>query len=54
MRDEIYDRDIQSARGTLLNDFRLLGQALASSLKVLHRINFQAPWREKSSASNPC
>lgn len=44
MRDEIYDREYQEARGQLLEDFRLLGNAIGSAFRVLTRIQFEAPW----------
>ena len=47
MYDQSYDRDIQFARGQLARDLVLLGQALVSPCKVLARIHFDAPWRDR-------
>ena len=54
MNEQIDDRDRRFARSELLNDFRLLGQALASSMNALHRINFDAPWRKEPSEPEAC
>ena len=48
MVDEIYDRTYQSARADLNLGLRVLfsslGRAVGDSLKVLHRIEWSAPW----------
>ena len=44
MRDEIYDRELQHARGRMSEDVVLLAQAIASAFRVLTRIRFEAPW----------
>ena len=48
MVDEIYDRTYQSARANLndglRNLFAGLGRAVGDILKVLHRIEWSAPW----------
>jgi len=48
MVDEIFDRTYQSARGDLNHGLRTIvsgfGQAIGNSLKVLHRIEWSAPW----------
>jgi hypothetical protein len=53
MVDEIYDRAYQSARADLSEGVKLLfngiGRAVGDSLKVLHRIEWSAPWE----APNP-
>jgi len=48
MVDEIFDRTYQSARADLNDGLRVLfsgiGRAVGDSLKVLHRIEWSAPW----------
>jgi hypothetical protein len=46
MNDQIFDREYQAGR-TALNDaiVRLFAGA-GQALKVLHHINFDAPWKE--------
>jgi hypothetical protein len=48
MVDEIFDRNYQSARADLNGGLRVLfsgiGRAVGDSLKVLHRIEWSAPW----------
>jgi hypothetical protein len=48
MVDEIFDRNYQSARADLNDGLRVLfsgiGRAVGDSLKVLHRIEWSAPW----------
>jgi hypothetical protein len=55
MRDEIYDREFQMARGelnrsidSLLQDLRYLGQAFMEAFRSLHRVQFDAPWSRRS------
>jgi hypothetical protein len=49
MMDEIFDRNYQSGRAGLNRDldraFAKVGRALGDSLKVLHRIEWSAPWQ---------
>jgi hypothetical protein len=48
MIDEIFDRGYQAARAELNTSLRQaaggLSKTLADSLKVLHRIEWSAPW----------
>ena len=48
MVDEIFDRNYQSARADLNDGLRVLfsgiRRAVGDSLKVLHRIEWSAPW----------
>ena len=48
MVDEIFDREYQAARaslnGSLFNAFSHLAQSMGESFKVLHRIEWSAPW----------
>jgi hypothetical protein len=48
MVDELYDRTYQSARADLNDGLRALfsglGHAVGDSLRVLHRIEWSAPW----------
>ena len=48
MIDEMFDRAYQSHRGELNNGLRAafagFGQTIGDSLKVLHRIEWSAPW----------
>jgi len=48
MVDEIFDRNYQAARANLnagiAEAFSGIGQTIGDSLKVLHRIEWSAPW----------
>jgi hypothetical protein len=48
MIDEIFDRGYQAARADLnagvADAFAGIGQTIGDSLKVLHRIEWSAPW----------
>ena len=52
MIDEIFDRTYQNGRADLNagldRAFAALGKALGDSFKVLHRIEWSAPWEQKS------
>ena len=52
MRDELFDRDYQAGRAEfnagLDRAFGAIGQTLGDSLKVLHRLEWNAPWQAKS------
>jgi hypothetical protein len=52
MVDEIFDRDYQAARaslnGSLSGAFSHLAQSIGESFKVLHRIEWSAPWTNTS------
>ena len=57
MVDEFFDRGYQAGRSdlnaALLLVVRSLGKALANSFKVLNRIEYSAPWADKSNSA-PC
>ena len=44
MRDEIFDRDYQAGRNALHGGIDRLVDGIAKSLRVLHAIQFEAPW----------
>jgi hypothetical protein len=48
MIDEIFDRGYQAARANInagvADAFSGIGQTIGDSLKVLHRIEWSAPW----------
>jgi hypothetical protein len=49
MNDQIFDRDYQAGRAALNDSIsRLIGGA-GQSLRVLHKINFDAPWKHQAS-----
>jgi hypothetical protein len=52
MRDELFDRDYQAGRAEfnagLDRAIAAIGQTLGDSLKVLHRLEWHAPWQAKS------
>ena len=52
MQDEIFDRTYQAGRAELNagldRAFATIGRTLGDSLKVLHRIEWSAPWAAKS------
>ena len=52
MIDEIFDRNYQSGRAQLNADIATaasgIGRTLGDSLKVLHRLEWNAPWASKS------
>ena len=51
MQDEIFDRTYQAGRADLNagldRAFSAIGRTLGDSLKVLHRIEWDAPWAAK-------
>lgn len=55
MVDEIFDRGYQAARQQLnsgvADAFGGMAQTLGDSLKVLHRIEWQAPWHSRKKVS---
>ena len=54
MRDEIFDRDYQAGRDALHDGIDRLIAGAGNALKVLHRIQFDAPWkREAEGAARP-
>jgi hypothetical protein len=52
MVDEIYDRAYRDSRAelnaSLVGVFADIGRALGESFKVLHRIEWSAPWEQAS------
>jgi hypothetical protein len=46
MRDEIFDRDYQAGRDALHDGIDRLIAGIGRSLKVLHSIQFDAPWKK--------
>ena len=52
MRDELFDRDYQAGRAELNAgiDRAIAGvrRSLSDSLKVLHRLEWDAPWQTKT------
>lgn len=52
MQDEIFDRQYQAGRADLNagldRAFSGIGRTVSDSLKVLHRIEWSAPWATKS------
>ena len=57
MVDELYDRHYQEARadlsGAIAGAFGRLGKAIGNSFNVLNRIEYSAPWADKSNSA-PC
>jgi hypothetical protein len=51
MRDEIFDRDYQAGRDALHDGIDRLIGGIGRSLKVLHSIQFDAPWKNADGAS---
>ena len=52
MRDEIFDRDYQAGRAEfhagIDRAIATIGRSLGDSLKVLHRLEWNAPWQGKT------
>jgi hypothetical protein len=51
MNDQIFDREYQAGRAALNDSISRLIDGAGQSLRVLHKINFDAPWRQNPSAS---
>lgn len=45
MRDEIFDRDYQAGRDALNGGIDRLIASIGRTLKILHSIQFDAPWK---------
>ena len=45
MIDQIYDREYQAGRAALNDSLGRLIDGAGQSLRVLHKINFDAPWK---------
>jgi hypothetical protein len=52
MRDELFDRDYQAGRADfnagIDRTLSAIGKTVGDSLKVLHRLEWNAPWQSKS------
>ena len=52
MRDELFDRDYQAGRAELNagidHAIAAIGSSLGDSLKLLHHIEWSAPWHPKT------
>ena len=52
MRDQLFDREYQAGRAELNASIDRaianIGKSLGDSLKVLHRIEWSAPWQAKT------
>jgi hypothetical protein len=57
MIDELYDRAYRDSRAdlnaSLAGTFAGIGKALGDSFKVLHRIEWSAPWEQKAKRGRP-
>jgi hypothetical protein len=53
MRDEIFDRDYQAGRDALHDGIDRLIAGIGRSLKVLHSIQFDAPWKNDGASTRP-
>ena len=49
MRDEIFDREYQLGRNALNDGIDRLIAGAGRSLRVLHKIQFDAPWKRSAS-----
>ena len=50
MNDQIFDREYQAGRAALNDSLGRLIDGVGQSLRVLHKINFDAPWKHQASA----
>ena len=46
MNDQIFDRDYQAGRAALNDGISKLIHGAGQSLRVLHAIQFDAPWKQ--------
>jgi hypothetical protein len=54
MRDEIFDRDYQAGRDALHDGIDRLIEGAGKTMKVLYRIQFDAPWKSNDgTATHP-
>ena len=49
MNDQIFDREYQAGRAALNDSISRLIDGAGQSLRVLHKINFDAPWKHQTS-----
>ena len=52
MNDQIFDREYQAGRAALNDSLDRLIHGVGQSLRVLHKINFDAPWKHEASAKS--
>ena len=50
MNDQIFDREYQAGRAALNDSLGRLIDGVGQSLRVLHKINFDAPWKHQAPA----
>ena len=50
MNDQIFDREYQAGRDALNDGISRLFRGAGQSLRVLHKLNFDAPWKQSASA----
>lgn len=48
MHDQIFDREYQSGRAALNGSISQLIEGVAKSMRVLNKIQFDAPWKQKA------
>jgi hypothetical protein len=48
MRDEIFDREYQAGRNALNDGIDRLFASMGRTLRVLHSIQFNAPWKQEA------
>ena len=51
MNDQIFDREYQAGRDALNDSISRLIDGAGQTLRVLHKINFDAPWKRKAPAN---
>ena len=51
MNDQIFDREYQAGRADLNDGISRLIDGIGQALRVLHKINFDAPWKQKAPAN---
>jgi hypothetical protein len=49
MNDQVFDREYQAGRAALNDSLARLIDGVGQSLRVLHKINFDAPWKHQAS-----
>jgi hypothetical protein len=52
MNDQIFDREYQAGRAALNDGISRLIRGAGQSLRVLHKINFDAPWKHEASSNS--
>ena len=50
MNDQIFDREYQAGRAALNDSLSRLIRGASQSMRVLHKINFDAPWKHSAPA----